>query len=125
MRYCCHANEWLDGQLNGIRPIGIPWVNMLAFMRIITNPRLFENASTISSASAQVESWLNHRLVWTPEPTDRHQGILNKLIPYAAGKSSLVPDAHLAALCLEHGLTCYSSNRGFRQFPDLKLVDPL
>jgi predicted nucleic acid-binding protein len=36
----------------------------------------------------------------------------------------LVTDAALAALALEHGATLYSTDRDFRRFKGLKLVDP-
>jgi predicted nucleic acid-binding protein len=37
----------------------------------------------------------------------------------------LVPDAHLAALALEHGLTVYSTDGDFARFPGLAWENPL
>ena len=37
----------------------------------------------------------------------------------------LVPDAHLAALAMEHGLTVCSSDRDFARFPRLRWMNPL
>jgi len=39
--------------------------------------------------------------------------------------SNLVPDAHLAALAIEHGLTLCSSDGDFARFPGLRWLDPL
>ena len=39
--------------------------------------------------------------------------------------SRLVPDAHLAALAIEHGLTLCSSDGDFAKFPGLKWNNPL
>ena len=39
--------------------------------------------------------------------------------------SRLVPDAHLAALAIEHGLTCCSTDGDFSRFPGLKWENPL
>jgi hypothetical protein len=39
--------------------------------------------------------------------------------------SRLVPDAHLAALAIEHGLTLQSTDGDFARFPDLKWENPL
>jgi hypothetical protein len=37
---------------------------------------------------------------------------------------NLVPDAHLAALAIEHGLTLATTDAGFARFPDLSTIDP-
>ena len=37
----------------------------------------------------------------------------------------LVPDAHLAALAIEHGLTLCSTDGDFAKFPGLKWLNPL
>ena len=39
--------------------------------------------------------------------------------------SRLVPDAHLAALAIEHGLTLQSTDGDFGKFADLKWENPL
>ena len=39
--------------------------------------------------------------------------------------SRLVPDAHLASLAIEHGLTCCSTDGDFARFPGLKWENPL
>ncbi len=36
-----------------------------------------------------------------------------------------VPDAHLAALAIEHNLTLCTSNGGFTRFPGLRWRNPL
>ena len=34
------AREWLDERLNGPAPVGLPWPSLLAFVRLVTNPRV-------------------------------------------------------------------------------------
>ena len=29
------ARDWLDQQLNGSGPVGLPWVSLLAFLRLV------------------------------------------------------------------------------------------
>ena len=36
------ARDWLDQQLNASAPVGLPWISLLAFLRLVTNPRVFE-----------------------------------------------------------------------------------
>ena len=36
------ARAWLDEQLNRPGPVGLPWPSLLAFLRLVSNPRVFE-----------------------------------------------------------------------------------
>jgi toxin-antitoxin system PIN domain toxin len=117
------AREWLDEQINGTARVGLPWPSLLAFMRIVSNPRLFERAS-LAQARTQVQSWLAQPATWVPLPTEAHSAILDRLL---AGEQShrLVADAHLAALALEHGLALCSSDGDFARFDGLRWENPL
>ena len=37
------ARDWLDQQLNAFTLVGLPWPSVLAFLRLVTNPRVFEH----------------------------------------------------------------------------------
>jgi len=41
------SREWLDARLNDSLRIGIPWHSVLAFLRLVPNPRVFERPRTI------------------------------------------------------------------------------
>lgn len=117
------AKGWLDGQLNGPSRVGLPWPSLLAFMRIVSNPRLFEGAS-LTHARAQVQTWLALPNTWVPAPTEEHARILDELLEKERSHR-LVPDAHLAALALEHGLILCSSDGDFARFGALRWENPL
>jgi uncharacterized protein len=119
------ARTWLDAQLSGHARVALPWPNLLAFLRIVTNPRLFDRAETMLDAWSQVEEWLACDNVWQPEPGDRHPELLRRMLAVPGTRSKLVPDAHLAALAIEHGLTLCTSDGDFARFPDLRWVNPL
>ena len=53
------ARDWLDRQLNGISRVGLPWASLLAFLRVVTNPRVFERPERIGDAWDQVTVWLS------------------------------------------------------------------
>ena len=53
------ARAWLDARLNEPAPVGLPWPSLLGFLRVATNPRVFDRPALIESAWAQVESWLS------------------------------------------------------------------
>ena len=119
------SRAWLDGQLNGAVPVGLPWVSLLGFLRIATNARAFRTPLTIASAWRQVTDWLAVETAWTPAPTERHAAVLGELLTLPGVHGNLVPDAHLAALAIEHGLTLCSTDGDFARFPGLSWRNPL
>jgi toxin-antitoxin system PIN domain toxin len=119
------ARTWLDDQLNTGARVGLPWPSLLSFVRLVSNPRIFARAETVASAWRQVEDWLGCATVWIPQPTDRHADILQGFLNRHALKSNLVPDAHLAALAVEHGLSLCSTDGDFARFEGLQWVNPL
>lgn len=44
------ARDWLDGRLNGMARVGLPWPSLLAFVRLVSNPRVFERPESIANA---------------------------------------------------------------------------
>lgn len=118
------AREWLEGRLNGVEGVGIPWFSLLAFVRIVTHPRIFPQPATTAAAWAQVREWLDRDNVFVPEPTARHSEILAALLD-RVDRPNLVPDAHLAALAIEYGLVLHSSDGDFARFPGVAWENPL
>lgn len=89
------VSTWLTEQLNGDRRVGIPWQSLTTFVRISTHPR----------ATA------------TPlRPADAWQFRVS---------GNLVPDAHLAALAIEHGLEVCSADTDFARFGEIRWRNPL
>jgi toxin-antitoxin system PIN domain toxin len=119
------AKAWLDERLNGTAPVGLPWPSLLGFVRIASNPRIFEHPVPIDEAWKQVENWLDSPPVWVPQPTERHREVLGPLLRASGGRANLVPDAHLAALAIEHGLILCSSDGDFARFSGLRWENPL
>jgi hypothetical protein len=72
-----------------------------------------------------VEAWLLRPPAWTPQPTESHREILGRLVADAGERGSLVPDLHLAALAIEHGLTLCSTDADFARFRGLRWENPL
>lgn len=119
------AHRWLDEALNGRAQVGMPWPSLLSFLRIVTNPRVFERPESTADARAQVAAWLDCETVWVPQPSDRHAAVLDRFLALPGMRGDLVPDAHLAALAVEHGLTLCSTDGDFARFPGLRWENPL
>jgi len=105
--------------------VGIPWLSILAFLRLTTNPRVFERPLALDAACELVRGWLARPQVWIPVPTDRHADILESILPDVPGGANLLPDAHLAALALEYGLALCSKDGEFARFRRLRWENPL
>jgi hypothetical protein len=119
------AREWLDRQLVETPRVGLPWATLLGFLRLATNARVITRPLTMAAAWQQVSQWLTCEPAWIPLPTARHADVLGKLLAEPGVYGNLVPDAHLAALAIEHGLTLCSTDSDFARFPELKWVNPL
>jgi toxin-antitoxin system PIN domain toxin len=119
------AREWLDAQLNGPAQVGFPWASLLAFLRLVTNPRVFTRPESMRDAWRQVQDWLACNVAWIPQPSERHTEILGRLLDAPGIHANLVPDAHLAALAMEHGLVLCSADADFARFPGLRWRNPL
>ena len=119
------TRSWLDEQLSGTAPVGLPWQSLLAYLRITTNPRSITRPQKMSDAWTQVREWLACEPAWTPEPSEHHSKTMRELCESASVFGDLVPDAHLAALALDHGLTLCSADTDFARFPTLRWFNPL
>jgi len=105
--------------------VSLPWPSLLGFLRIVTNPRVFARPEPMAAAWQQVKAWLDAEVGWIPQPTDRHRELLGRLMTIDGVQANLVPDAHLAALAIEHGLTLCSTDGDFARFAGLRWENPL
>jgi uncharacterized protein len=119
------ARLWLDERLNGPARVGLPWASLVAFLRLITNPRIFQHPLSMADAWDQASAWLSNGAAWIPAPSERHAAILAGLLTAPSMHSNLVPDAHLAALAIEHGLELNSTDGDFARFANLRWRNPL
>ena len=119
------ARAWLDEQLSGETTVCFCWTTINAFIRISTNRRIFTNPLSASQAVSRVHSWFEQPAVKIILPTENHWEFFKDLITSGQATANLVPDAHLAALAMEHGCTLYSTDSDFSRFPRLKWKNPL
>ena len=119
------ARAWLDETLSGVTPVGLPWVCVLAFLRIMTSSRIFDRPMPVDDAIDRVGAWLDQPFVDAIVPGERHWPILRNLLRTTGMAGNLTTDAHVAAMAIEHGATVYSADHDFKRFPGVDHVDPL
>lgn len=119
------AVAWLTEQLNGSRRVGLPWQSLAAFLRISTHPRAFEHPLDAAAAWECVSDWLAAPMAWIPQPGPRHATLFGEIVTRYEARGNLIPDAQLAALALEHGLTVFSVDTDFARFAEVGWTNPL
>jgi hypothetical protein len=119
------ARPWLEEQLSGARTVGFAWAVLLAFVRLATNPRVFESPLSLEDALDLVDGWLAQPPAAVVHPTDRHSAILRQLLEPLGAAGNLTSDAHLAALSIEHSAELCSGDHDFGRFPGVRWFNPL
>jgi len=119
------ARDFLTQRLSGPARVAFPWQSLTAFLRISTHPRASESPLTPDEAWSHVTDWLAADTAWIPGPTDRHAEILGDLVTRYGLRGNRTPDADLAALAIEHGLTICSTDTDFARFTEIRWENPL
>jgi len=101
------------------------WPVLLSYLRIATNPRVYDRPLAPADAIMVIDGLLAVSAVrvvgedantWS---TYKHLDIGQPI------RGDLVPDAVIVAMMLTHGVsTIYTRDRGFRRFDGIRVVDP-
>ncbi|MGI8459450.1 MAG: TA system VapC family ribonuclease toxin [Propionibacteriaceae bacterium] len=118
------AKAALDTTISGPETTLLPWVSLLAFLRLATHPAVYERPLTPDQALDVVDGWLGHPAVITPQPDARHLGRMRALLAVTGRGGNLVNDAHLAALALQHDALVLSFDNDFARFPGVRWERP-
>lgn len=118
------AREWLDLALSGGEPIALPWLCLVAFMRISTDGRIFPQPLRTDQACAIVAAWTARPNVVAAQPTSRHPQVMAELLQPLGAGGNLVNDAHLAALAVCHQATVVTFDNDFSRFLGVRWQTP-
>jgi toxin-antitoxin system PIN domain toxin len=107
------------------RPWAIPWPCIYEFLRVVTHPRVFHPPAPMERALSDLGQILGSPSLRLLSETPRHAEIMGRVLVGGNVSGNLTHDAHIAALCLEHGVSeLLTGDRDFRRFPELSVVDP-
>ncbi|HEX9636846.1 MAG TPA: TA system VapC family ribonuclease toxin [Acidobacteriota bacterium] len=116
-----HLKELTEGGL----PWAIPWPCVYEFLRIVTHPRIFHPPVPMARALADLRRILASPSLVLLSETERHIDLAEKALKDSGAAGNLVHDAHIAALCLEHGVTeLLTGDRDFTRFAGLRVLNP-
>jgi toxin-antitoxin system PIN domain toxin len=119
------ALNWWNQCLQGHEGVALAWVVILGFVRIATQPRIFENPMTVEEAVGRVEEWLALPHIHLVHPAAAHFENWSALLKQIGTAGNLTTDAHLAAVAIERGLILQTTDADFTRFPGLKWKNPL
>jgi toxin-antitoxin system PIN domain toxin len=116
---------WLRRLAEGPEPFAVSELGASGFVRIVTNPRIWDEATPTDDALAFIErlrSRSNARLL-THGPASWE--IFAQLCSAARARGKLVADAYHAALAIEHGCELVTADGDFSRFAGLRCRHPL
>lgn len=117
--------DWLTTAGSGSESVGVPATVLAGTIRVGTNPRIWEQASTPAQALDFVESLLLQPAVRVLPTGRRTWDICRDLIRAIDARGNDISDALIAASAIEHNATLVTRDRGFRRFPGLRVIHPL
>ncbi|MFM8656013.1 MAG: VapC toxin family PIN domain ribonuclease, partial [Chthoniobacterales bacterium] len=88
--------------LSGPETIGIPWVVVLAFTRLMTSPQICANPLTVGQVREIMESWLESPNARIIQVSERALPAFFALLEDAGMGSNLCTDALIALHAREH-----------------------
>ena len=103
----------------------IAWSTLMVYIRISTHPSIFSHPLSPEKALENVESLLNQPRVRVLSEDDGFLVMYRNVTGRFPVRGNLVPDAHLAALLLQHGVRkIYTADSDFKKFDFLEVKNP-
>lgn len=119
------VRAWWENALTDSEPVGLAWIVLLGFLRLVTSPRVFANPLTPGQALERVDAWLAHENTRLVSETDEQWGILRAFLHETGTSGNLTTDAHLASLAIAQGATLVSCDTDFGRFAKLRWENPI
>ncbi|HMH54512.1 MAG TPA: TA system VapC family ribonuclease toxin [Candidatus Acidoferrum sp.] len=119
------ARTWWEGLMMGREHVGVPWVVVVGFVRLVTHPAVLERPLPPKAAIERVRQWFTREHVQSLDPGPRHLVIVERLFESTRVGGNLTTDTHLAALAIEHQCELHSGDADFARFPGLRWRNPL
>ena len=119
------AKQVLEELAEGEHPWALPWPCVYEFVRVVTHPGIYHPPVPLKVALEDLEAIMSSPSLMMLGETARHAAVMERVARAAGVTGNLLYDAHIAALCIEHGVKeLITGDRDFTRFQDLRVVDP-
>jgi uncharacterized protein len=120
------ASAFLQRCAAGREVFCIAWITAMSYLRMATHPSIFARPLSPGEAAGNVEALLNLPQCRALGEEEGFWTAYRQVTQDVPARGNLVPDAHLAAVLRQHGVTkLYTHDRDFRKFDFLEAIDPL
>jgi hypothetical protein len=103
----------------------LPWPCVYEFLRIVTHPRVYHPPVPPAIARADMARFLASPSLVLLSETARHAEVLDAVLTESGVTGNLVYDAHIVALCREHGVReILTADGDFRRLSGIKITNP-
>ncbi len=114
------VRPWFDALLGCERPFAVPGAVWAAFVRIVTNRRIFTIPTPLADAFTFVRATRAQPGHVGLSSSTETLDLFESTCRGADAVGDLVADAYLASIAIEHGATLVSLDRDFARFVDLR-----
>lgn len=119
------ARRLLLSLSEGVSPWAIPWPCIYEFVRVTTHHKILQPPMPPALALENLEALCRVPGLMLLAETDRHFALFSQLVRDSSVTGNLIFDAHIAALCIEHGVSeLVTFDRDFHRFARLKVRVP-
>ena len=119
------AAEFLEERAKGPDILYLAWSTVMSYLRISTHPAIFANPLQPEEAAHNAETLLRLPHVRMLAEEEGFWDLYREVTQKIPTRGNDVPDAHLATLLRQHGVsTLYTNDRDFRKFAFLSVRDP-
>ena len=108
--------SWLSAVIDGAEPFLLSVLVAVAFVRIVTHPRIYADPTPLPVALAAIEHMATHPRCRLAVPTATHLDDVARLCRAAGATGKLVADAQHAALAISEGGIWVSRDGDFGRF---------
>lgn len=119
------AREVIQGLSEGGEAWAIPWPCVYEFLQVVTHPRVYHPPMPVETALADLRAVLASPSLVLLAETARHGEVMEQVLRRSGATGNLIHDAHIAALCIEHGVSeLITGDQDFHRFAGLTVTDP-
>jgi uncharacterized protein len=119
------ATEFLKKCTEADEILWLAWPTVMAYLRISTHPSIFSTPLHPAEAEENIGTLLGLPQVRLLSEDHRFWWTYRSVTSESTARGNLVPDTHLAALLLCHGVkTLYTKDRDFQRFGFLEVREP-